>query len=72
MEQQPKDSEHKGDAFASGLALLLAVAAVLAFIFVWFDVYHRITHMGEGINLCRLFAELARQEVTSYAYGMCR
>lgn len=72
MEQQPKEMESKDDPIATVLALILAVAAVLAILFVWLDVYHRIAHFGEGINLCRLFAELARQEVTQYAHGMCR
>lgn len=72
MEQQSKDSEQKDDPIATALALILAIAAVLAILFLWFDVYHRIAHWGEGINLCRLFAELARQEVTQYAHGMCR
>lgn len=72
MEQQSKEAKPKDDTIATTLALILGIVAILAFLFVWFDVYHRIAHMGEGINLCRLFAELARQEVTQYAHGMCR
>lgn len=72
MEQQPKDVESKDDTIATVWALLLAVVVILAILFVWFDMYHRISHVGDGINLCRLFAELSRQEITQYTYGMCR
>ena len=72
MEQQQKDVESKDESIATVLALILAIAAILAILFVWFDAYHRIAHWGEGINLCRLFAELSRQEITQYTHGMCR
>ncbi len=62
--------------WADLLILVIALCSVLAFVvltcFAWFDVYHRISHAGAGINLCDIYAQLTRQPLQQVFDGTCR
>ena len=59
-ENMVQDAEHSGGAILLVITIIVALISAALIIFSWLDVYHRLEHGGRSIDLCNVYAALAK------------